>query len=171
LADAPRGGVNTTAVAAIVVAMIVVVVGVGAFFESQGPPVTSLTVVQSSEEASECIFSTPPPLQASTALTVSFSGCLLPGASGTYLIAATGQTELNMTGAITSRLPIRLTIAGAAIGNLSSTAGTVYAANYTASVSLSGVVLMPSSGYAITMTNQGGQNATVTMDLQLTPLS
>ncbi len=171
MADAPRGMVSTTAVAAIVVAMIVVVVTVGAFFESQGPPVTSLTTARPPSEAQACVFSSPPALQASTALTVSFSGCLAPGASGTYLIAATGPDQLNMTGAITGRLPFRVTIAGAAIGNLSATAGTVYAANDAASVSLPGVVLMPASGYAITVTNQGGQNSTVTMDLQLSPLS
>lgn len=169
--DAPRGRVSTAAVAAIVVAMIVVVVGVGAFFESQGPPVTSLTTAQPPSSAHACVFSSPPALKASSAATVSFSGCLEPGASGTYLIAATGPDRLNLTGAITSRLPISVTIAGAAVGNLSATSGTVYTANDTASVSLPGVVLAPASGYAVTVTNDGRQNATVTMDMQLEPLA
>jgi hypothetical protein len=171
LAEAQRGGVNATGVAAIVVVMIVVVVGVGAFFESQGPPVTSLTTAQSPFEPHACVFSSPPALQASAALSVSFSGCLEPGASGTYLIAATGQDRLNMTGAIASRLPVRVTIAGAAIGNLSEAVGMVYSANDTTSVSLPGVVLMPTSGYAVTVTNEGDQNATVSMDMQLATIS
>lgn len=151
--------------------MVVVVVLVGAFFESQGPPVTSLTTSQPPSKAQTCTFSSPPALQASSALTANLSACLRPGASGTYLIAASGPDQLNLTGAITARVPIRVTIAGAAIGDLSATAGTVFTANDTSSVSLPGVILMPGSGYAVTVTNEGGQNSTVTVDVQLSPLA
>jgi hypothetical protein len=171
LSDAPRGGVGTTAVVAIVVAMIVLVVGVGAFFESQGPPVTSLTTFHSSSATTACVFSSPSALQASSALTASFSGCLGPGASGTYLIAADGQGGLNMSGTFSAKLPIGVTVAGAAVEALSPAAGTIYQANDTASVTLSGVILEPGSGYAVTLTNEGAQNSTVTMDIQLTPVT
>jgi len=167
LSEAPRGGVGTTAVAAIVVAMILLVVGVGAFFESQGPPVTSLTTFQSSTAANSCVFSSPPPLQASSPLTASFSGCLAPGATGTYLIAATGQSNLNMTGTVSAKLPIGVTVAGAAVGNLPAASGTIYAANDTTSATLPGVILAQGNGYAVIITNEGDQSATVTMDLQL----
>jgi hypothetical protein len=169
LSGSSLGGVSKTALAAIAVAMIVLAIGVGAFFESQGPPVTSLTVARpSGESALNCEWSVPSPLQASSTVTVSTSGCLPQGTAGRYLIAATSQVPLNMTGTISAKYPIGISIGGYDVGNLSAYAGTVYAANDTASVSLTGVTLAPDAGYAIAIRNEGSQNNTVTIDIQLT---
>jgi hypothetical protein len=72
-----------------------------------------------------------------------------------------------MTGTITAQYPIQITIASAKISNLFTAAGQVYFANNTTSATLSGVSLLPQNGYAITIKNEGGQNNTVTMSLQL----
>jgi hypothetical protein len=147
--------------------MILVVVGVGAFFESQGPPVTSLTTAQPSAVASKCQWSVPSPLQASSAVTVSTTGCLPQGTAGRLIIAATGQNPLNLTGTISANYPIGIAIGGYDVGNVSAYAGTIYSANATTSVSLPGVTLPQGAGYAIAISNEAPQNNTVTIDIQL----
>jgi hypothetical protein len=130
----------------------------------------SSTTQSSSVVPAGCVFSAPQPAaQATFTVTLNFKGCLTSGTSGTYLIAALDPNGLDLSGTITAQYPIQVTIGSAKVSNLFTSSGQLYTANDTMSVSLTGLGLsfLPQNGYGVTIRNEGGQNNTVTMTIQL----
>ncbi|MDA4118040.1 MAG: hypothetical protein OK455_06825 [Thaumarchaeota archaeon] len=139
---------------------------------SSSPSTTSAssTTQSSSVVPAGCVFSAPQPAaQATSTVTLNFKGCLASGTSGTYLIAALDPDGLDLSGTITAQYPIQVTIGSAKVSNLFTSSGQLYTANNTMSVNLTGLGLsfLPQNGYGVTIRNEGGQNNTVTMTIQL----
>ncbi len=163
--ETPSLGMGERAIAAVVAVMVLIVVGLGAFFASQGPPITS-SVQSSSPGSAGCTFASGQVLAPST-VGASFTGCLTAGSSGSYLIAASDPDGMTLSATIASQYPIRVTVSGADVEGLSHPPGIAYSVNDTTSASPSGIVLLPQSGYSLTISNEGGRNNTITVNLQL----
>ena len=165
---------------AVVAIVIIVIAGVGAYALLGTHSTTSSSTTSSSTTSSTstkttvaptgCIFAPPSVLQAPSNANLDFTGCLKAGASGTYLISATDPDGLNMTGTITATYPIQITIGSAKVGSLLTAAGVIYTKNDTTSADIFNLTLFPSNGYGITILNEGGQNNTVTMNLQISDI-
>lgn len=144
--------------------MVFIVIGLGTLLGAQGP--AAETTVTDFTSTSGCLFPVHE-LDASSTTGASFSGCLTPGASGSYLIAAMDPNGMTLSAVISSQYPVQVTIQGAPVGGLYPSAGLAYSVNGTTSATPSGIVLLPQSGYAVTIKNEGGQNNTVSLSIQL----
>jgi hypothetical protein len=102
-------------------------------------------------------------VQVSSAESLTFHGCLTPGESGYYPFAIVNQAGFNMSGSIKPQHPIQITIGGGSGCNLCM----LYEKNDTTSATFFGLPLLPQTGYAISIWNVGGQNNTVTINLNL----
>jgi hypothetical protein len=179
----PRLGVGRIAAAVVVVVIVAVAGGVEIAISSKGshstssqttssaPPSNVVTLsTTSSSPATGCIFSPPPPPMASNSSVAYYSGCLTPGASGTYLLGVTDPNGVVINDSVIStQYPAQITIAGAQVANLADqgNGGIVSTANDTTLLSLSEVVLFANSGYGFTVVNQSGENNTVIINLSL----
>jgi hypothetical protein len=72
-----------------------------------------------------------------------------------------------LVGSIRAQFPIQVTIAPVAIGNLSTKGGIAFSDNNTTIDGFHNIYLAASTGYGITIVNQGGQNNTVTMSFEV----
>jgi len=100
---------------------------------------------------------------------LSFTGCLTPGASGVYLFGVTDPNGVVAQGVIRAQYASQITIAGAAVGNLTAAGNGAAAlsANDTTVLSVPNIVLFVNKGYGITFVNESGQNDTVTIIINL----
>ncbi len=183
-------GIGRTTKVGIVIVVLVASIAIAGAFSSQSPNTTTpgqttLSTSQTSSSATQssqlsstsqtssstaqssfsgaatCVFSSPQQaVQASGAETLTFQGCLTAGKSGSYQIAVVNQAGLTLSGAVTAKYPIQVTISGGG--------ETLYTMNGKASASFSGLSLDPQTGYMIIIKNLGGQNNSLSMNLQLT---
>ena len=121
-----------------------------------------------------CVFAPPGPKIVNTSATVpttslSFTGCLTPGATGVYLIGIIDPNGVVGQGVVRAQYASQITIAGAVVGNLTAagngTSGTFV--NDTTVLSVPNLVFFGDRGYGVTIVNQSGQNDTVTIILNL----
>lgn len=138
---------------------------------------SSSTTVSSSSTSTGCTFTPPPPVVVTNKTNVPiFTGCLAPGATGTYLLAITDPNGIVAQGEVRTQLPAEISVAGAPVLNL--TAGKtdgleLYGAQDSVNDSTilafsEGMGLLANSGYGFTVVNQSQENNTVTIILNLT---
>jgi hypothetical protein len=178
-----RLGVARTAAAVAVVVIVAVAGGVGIVISSKGSHSTTSQTASSalpsnvvtlsttsSNMVTGCVFSPPPPPMVSNSSVAYYSGCLTPGASGTYLLGVTDPNGVVINDSvIKTQYPAEITIAGARVANLTDqgNGGLVSAANDTTLLSLADVLLLANSGYGFTVMNQSGENNAVIINLSL----
>jgi hypothetical protein len=178
-----RLGVGRITAAVAVVVIVAVAGGVGVVISSKGshstssqttssaPPSNVVTLsMTSSSTVTGCVFSPPPPPMVSNSSVAYYSGCLTPGASGTYLLGVTDPNGVVINDSVIStQYPAQIAIAGAQVANLTDqgNGSLVPTANDTTLLSLPEVVLFANSGYGFTVVNQSGKNNTVIINLSL----
>lgn len=130
---------------------------------------SSSTTVSSSSTSTDCTFTSPPPVVApnNTILPI-FTGCLTPGATGTYLLAIKDPNGMVAQGEVRTQLPAEISLAGAPVLNLTAGSGEDTVNDSTILAFSDGLSLVADGGYAFTVVNQSQANNTVTIVINLT---
>ncbi|HVB95944.1 MAG TPA: hypothetical protein VND41_05010 [Nitrososphaerales archaeon] len=84
-----------------------------------------------------------------------------------FLIAVTDGNGVELVGSIRAQYPIQVTIAPATIGNLSHNGTVAFSVNATTFDGFHNIFLSARTGYGITIANQGGENNTVVLTMEL----
>ena len=163
-----RRAIGRLAAALTVAVMVLIVVGLGTLLSDQ--PISSNPTGTASGAAPSvpagCQFTTQQ-VEPTTTIDESYTGCLVAGASGSFEIAVNDPNGMTLGMTVSAAYPVDVTVAGAPVGGLSSGGEVQYTSNGTTSANASGIILMPQSGYSVTVMNPGGANNTVTLSLDL----
>jgi hypothetical protein len=130
---------------------------------------SSSTTVSSSSTSTGCTFAAPPPVvEANNTVLPTFTGCLAPGATGTYLLAITDPNGMVAQGEVRTQQPAEISVAGAPVMNFTAGNGGNSVNDSTILAFSDGLSLRADSGYGFTVVNQSQENNTVTIIIILT---